>query len=609
MRLIANRKSFLLFIFIIVIIFAFHFTNGWINSIGVPVGLIVLLITGFNIFKYNTPSSVRNTAMVSSIRSVSKENIPAEGEKLDKRSESHVDLSVIGTEYREKEFKKFELYIDEILDKCIELIHAYIETQTTAVFFPTEDGGYKIRKFMSNNTYVNKDAVIYPGVGVIGSFLKKGLKQLKLTDIVTDSMTLYYYTKDVGIRSLLASPIVADTITRGIIIVDSINKNHFTDSDCEYLSNMADLCGQAVYNSYLYNQHKLDYARLLAMSSTEKFFFQEQNIDSVLDKLVEILPYAMNCDRLSISLLDDVNHKVSVKRVWGIHSENLINLSFTISEKSIANFVYIKSLCIMRNFSVNHYETRYCREETQIYDFRSFIAFPLGVENCKGMILLESLTENAYSENNRSILSHLVSSAAITIEKIHKLKQTENLAIRDGLTGLYNHRQFQQLLKEAITRSLRMEKPMALVICDIDHFKNINDLYGHRFGDSVLKVIASKLQNSIREGIDNSARYGGEEFVLILSETDSASAMETVERIRQQIENIIFQNPRGKEMHITMSFGIAVYGQHAKNQDLLIKRADKALYKAKNTGRNRVELYYEPVTTSQPANPSQSSSS
>ncbi|MGD9202467.1 MAG: GAF domain-containing protein, partial [Chitinispirillia bacterium] len=394
--LTANRKYFIP-VLLIIIILVFHFLNGWINLVGVPVGLLALLLTGFNIFKNTALSPVRSTKMIPNIHSDSKENIPEKEKKSDMLNDPHIDLSVIGTEYRQKEFRKFESCIDIILDKCIELIHAYIKTQSTAIFFPTEDGGYKIRKFISNSTYVNKDAVIYPGVGVIGSFLKKGLKQLKLTDIVTDSMTLYYYTKDVGIRSLLASPIVANAVTRGIIIVDSVNKNHFTDSDCEYLSNMADLCGQAVYNSYLYNQHKLNYIRLLAMSSTEKFFFQEQNIDSVLDKLIEIIPYAVSCDRLSISLLDDANQKASVKRVWGIHSENLVNLDFSISEKSIANFVYTRSLCFMRNFSVSHYEIRYCREETQIYDFRSFIAFPLGVENCKGMILLESLTENVYS--------------------------------------------------------------------------------------------------------------------------------------------------------------------------------------------------------------------
>jgi diguanylate cyclase (GGDEF)-like protein len=504
-----------------------------------------------------------------------------------------VDLSVIGTEYRRSRHREFEKIIDGILDNCVKLILARIDAHTAAIFFPTNDGGYTIRHCLSKSESVNRDAVIYPGVGVIGSFLKDGLKQLKLTDIVTDSITLYYYTKDAGIRSLMASPIIADGVERGTIIVDSTEKDHFTDEDHAYLATMAELLGRAVYHAYLYNQHKLDHERLVALSNTEKYFFQERDIDGVLDKLVEIIPFAFHCERLMISLFDGNKETGSIKRVWGQQTDGLLNLSFSLQDKSLANIVFNNYLCLFRNFSEERYEIRHGKDEPQTSDFGSFLAYPLGVDTCKGTILVESVNKNTYTERNRDLMARLVSSAGIAIEKIQILHQTENLAIRDGLTGLYNHRQFQLLLKEAITRSIRYTKPLALVICDIDHFKKVNDTYGHRYGDTVLKTVASKLQSSIREGIDNAARYGGEEFALILAETDATQAFETVDRIRQQISLMIFQNPVGTEMPVTLSFGIAVYGRHAKNQELLIGRADKALYKAKENGRNRVELYYE----------------
>jgi len=508
-------------------------------------------------------------------------------------SVAHVELSAIGTAYRRNKQLEFEAEIDMILDRCIKLIRIRIDCHTAAVFFPTADGGYTIRRHTSKSEFVNKEAIIYPGVGVIGAFLKDGLKQLKLTDIVTDSMTLFYYERDAGIRSLMASPLIAHGLERGTIIVDSTEKDHFTDEDHAYLTAVAEVCGQAVYNAYLYNQHKLDHERLAAMSNTEKYFFKEQHIEGVLDKLVEIIPFAFHCDRLCISLLVDSKDAAVIKRVWGQMTDNLLNLSFSIQEKSLANIVYTKSLSFLRNFSDDHYEIRHTEKEPQVEDFKSFLVYPLGVNTCKGMILLESFQKNTYSERSRDLMSRLIASAGIAIEKIQILEQTENSAIRDGLTGLYNHRQFQHLLKESITRSIRQKKPLSLVICDIDHFKKVNDTQGHQFGDIVLKTIASKLQNSIREGIDNAARYGGEEFALILSETDSRTAAETVERIRQQISAMLFQDPKGKELHITLSFGIAEYGRHAKNQELLISRADKALYRAKENGRNRAELYYD----------------
>jgi len=587
-----NQKPVFFLSLLIVIhicLLGLFFAGGAYQSIGIPVLVsITIFMLGLRFKKGITKRKLSE-----------KGETPSEPPHLQQTQKAveecmaDIDISVIGTEYRREQRRVFETCIDEMLDRCIKLIHAHIDSNTTAIFFPTHDNGYKIRRYLSKSDCVNQEAVIYPGVGVIGSFLKDGLKQLKLTDIVTDSMTLYYYTKDAGIRSLMASPIIADKVERGTIIIDSTEKDHFTDEDHAYLAVMADLCGQAVFHSYLFNQHRLDHERLVAMSSTEKYFFKEHSIDGVLDKLIEIIPFAFHCDRLTISLLDDDNDTAIIKRVWGDSTDDLLNCSFSTTDRSLANIIYTKYLCIFRNFSHEHYEIRYHKDEARINEFNSFLAFPIGVDKCKGMILLESVHPDTYTESSRDLLSRLVSSAAIALEKMQILRQTENLAIRDGLTGLYNHRQFQLLLKEAITRSIRYQKPVALALCDIDHFKKVNDTYGHRFGDTVLKTIAGKLQTSIREGIDNAARYGGEEFTLILAETDAQHAVETVDRIRQQIADMVFQNPMGKEMHVTLSFGIAVYGVHAKNQELLIKRSDKALYRAKENGRNRVELYYD----------------
>jgi diguanylate cyclase (GGDEF)-like protein len=165
------------------------------------------------------------------------------------------------------------------------------------------------------------------------------------------------------------------------------------------------------------------------------------------------------------------------------------------------------------------------------------------------------------------------------------------MATHDGLTGLYNHRQFQQLLKDEITRSGRYNDPLALVIGDIDFFKKVNDTHGHQFGDTVLKNVATLLDASIRTGIDTAARYGGEEFALVLVKTNERQAAETVERIRTAIERLPLKSPSGADVHVTMSFGIAALGQHTREHDDLIKKADKALYRAKECGRNRVEIF------------------
>ena len=210
---------------------------------------------------------------------------------------------------------------------------------------------------------------------------------------------------------------------------------------------------------------------------------------------------------------------------------------------------------------------------------------------CKGAFFLESSRKKAFSDSDRDLLARLATSAGLAIEKLQIIEQANALATHDGLTGLINHRQFQAMLKDEITRAIRYDDPLSLVLCDIDFFKKVNDAYGHQFGDQVLREISTKLKEKTREGVDFVARYGGEEFALVLVKTDASTAVDTVERIRQHVADITFKGPRGEDIHVTMSFGIAVYKEHAKQIDMLIQKADKALYRAKETGRNKVELF------------------
>jgi diguanylate cyclase (GGDEF)-like protein len=331
----------------------------------------------------------------------------------------------------------------------------------------------------------------------------------------------------------------------------------------------------------------------MAMSSTEKFFFQKQEMDAVFDRMAEIIPFAFPCARMTISLKNEDTDTATIKRAWGVDAEGFLNLTFPLKDKSLAGVLYAKNVWFFRNFSTSHYEIRYSTDEPYTHTLASFLAFPIGVDECKGLILLESHEKDAFSPSSRDLLSRLVTSAGIAIEKIQILQKTESMATHDGLTGLVNHQKFQNYLKEAITRSIRYKDPLALVICDIDYFKKINDTWGHQFGDSILKTVSLRLLSSIREGIDVVARYGGEEFALILEKNDGRQAIETAERIRQTLEKTTFQTPQGKEISVTMSFGVAIYGVHARTQESLIQKADKALYAAKQGGRNRCEIYMD----------------
>ncbi len=175
-------------------------------------------------------------------------------------------------------------------------------------------------------------------------------------------------------------------------------------------------------------------------------------------------------------------------------------------------------------------------------------------------------------------------------ELLEANKKLRDLAFKDGLTGLYNHRFFQELMDKEVSRAKRYKRPLSLIMLDIDHFKKINDTYGHPQGDIVLKTISRIIKDSIRAS-DIAARYGGEEFAIVLPETDRNGAESVSERLRRKIASEKI-NLNGNVVFVTVSLGVAVVERFNDRIDKnkIIEVADSALYRSKNTGRNRVTV-------------------
>jgi two-component system cell cycle response regulator len=161
------------------------------------------------------------------------------------------------------------------------------------------------------------------------------------------------------------------------------------------------------------------------------------------------------------------------------------------------------------------------------------------------------------------------------------------LAMTDPLTGLYNRRYLEAHLKSVVDRAGATEKPVCVLVFDIDLFKSINDAHGHDAGDDVLTEFCNRLRRGVR-GIDLVARYGGEEFVLVMPETDAAFAATVAERLRHDVEKVAFNTRSGLSFPVTVSVGLAEWQGIGDSSEALIKRADEALYAAKRAGRNRV---------------------
>lgn len=167
------------------------------------------------------------------------------------------------------------------------------------------------------------------------------------------------------------------------------------------------------------------------------------------------------------------------------------------------------------------------------------------------------------------------------------VRQTIELAVTDGLTGLHNRRYLDNHLKTLFNRAAARSRPLSVCITDIDRFKSVNDTYGHDAGDEILREFARRIRSTVR-GADLACRYGGEEFVVVMPDTDAYSAASIAERLRGIIEAAPFALPSGGSLQITASMGIASFTAGVETPEQLLKNADRALYEAKNSGRNRV---------------------
>jgi diguanylate cyclase (GGDEF)-like protein len=225
-------------------------------------------------------------------------------------------------------------------------------------------------------------------------------------------------------------------------------------------------------------------------------------------------------------------------------------------------------------------------EATRLKGFVSLKVLPLRTgESVLGTLVVGSRRSGAYQGDVVRQLEVVALQAGDSLLRARLFETTQRLATTDGLTGLLNHRTFQTRVDDHLAAAQRYGKKLSLLLTDVDHFKSVNDTYGHPVGDLVLRGVAKILQTEART-TDVVARYGGEEFAVVMPETDLAGALRTAERIREKVAQTLFQTDQG-ELKVTISIGVATFPDDGDAKAQIIELADGGLYHAKRTGRNR----------------------
>ncbi len=406
-----------------------------------------------------------------------------------------------------------------------------------------------------------------------------------------------YYKKDMKIISFVGANVsehIKDIVLkRGVLIADRLN-DLFTDKDKNIFAVLADFLGSYVQTQRLL--HNITVER----EQKAKFFEASKRFNNALT-LEQVMEAAYESSRVVSSSISDIiitlpEEENSLRHRFSFiytKDESLKKLE----GKLIAdNSPVIKLVAEHRvKFPTNDFKgdiSVIFGNQYRLEGISSIKVFPLVTRGDALIGTLAVCTRDGVSLNEEEIymLETISNILAISIENGIVVKKINDLATTDGLTGLYNHRVFQEKLDEVIARANRTQVHFSLALIDIDFFKKINDTYGHPIGDKVLKGLSALLKKMAR-GTDIVARYGGEEFAIIMEGADEQGSFTFAERVRNEVEKLVFEG-NGKTFGITISMGLATFFLDSSEKKELIKCADEALYFSKKNGRNQVWNYY-----------------
>jgi diguanylate cyclase (GGDEF)-like protein len=280
----------------------------------------------------------------------------------------------------------------------------------------------------------------------------------------------------------------------------------------------------------------------------------------------------MKCDDISIASVDELNNQGLIVASTYLKEHT----KFSLDDGLVGMVCRHKNIILKEDLSRGDFTVLKKGHRQHSY---SFIGVPVKQDDAiLGVLWLEDHRAKRFSEDDIEPLNILASQLSLAWQRAMLHERVEEQTKRDGLTGLYNHRHFQELLEQEMGR----HKELVLILFDIDHFKRVNDTYGHQAGDEVLKYLGHLI---LQTGI--SARYGGEEFAIILPGTNLKKSFEVAVHLKDYLKknDIKFNQIRIK---ITLSIGIAYFPKDAKTRMDLIDKADKALYSAKETGRDKI---------------------
>jgi diguanylate cyclase (GGDEF)-like protein len=391
-------------------------------------------------------------------------------------------------------------------------------------------------------------------------------------------------------HAVMAAPLMSrDRLAGAIAVVHSDPARQFTPSDLRVLNLFAQQAAVAVENARLFGAEQQRREAAAALADITQAAGSSLELKQVLKHIAQRAAVVCRANRCSVFLLDDAGEYLRpvMSQFADGHGDRELWETFKATAADRAETVPPFREAIRERRTVlldNPASTDLLpRKWVDPFGVRKLLIVPLVArDRVIGLMALDHAdVRSVFTPEQVDLAQAIAGQVAASIENARLYARVQQLAITDGLTGLYNHRHFYQMLEAELARSQRYGRPCALLMLDLDDLKKYNDRYGHLAGDDLLQELADLIRRLVRQ-VDTGARYGGEEFAVILPETDSTQALAVAERLRETVRSHAFA-VRGTQQsgRITVSIGVAIYPGDATDAEGLVNAADIALLRAK----------------------------
>jgi two-component system cell cycle response regulator len=542
------------------------------------------LFTGLNVVLFR--------AEIARVRRLSKQHIHGELGRLKEAARSY---RLSGAEEAGGEERALQSAVGEVQQAvhfALSLLASTMGLQSAVLFSPGPKGKLSLFEAVSELALTKTPQNLDEGIFSAAVTRKQSISVVGKR---AHSHSMIYAEPQL-VGALAVVPLFEKAQLRAILVVDRSEERNFEDVEMGLLTQSGEFILRAMQNERVFaaldranrEQAKLyRAAEALGAARTES-----QVIEAGVESAREIAAF----DFAAVTLFHRKGGSHEICAVSGRGADDLVGRTFRHNAGLVSMVVANRQALPYRGEYDSTRQTVFARGHDPPA-MPSLLVLPLMAhERVLGTLVLGSGTPHAFSESVRPTLEVLASHMAMSLSGARMLKRLEEQATTDGMTGLLNKRTLIVEGERRIKVAQRFKKPLSMLVCDIDHFKKVNDTYGHDVGDVVIKGLGEVLRR-IKRDTDIVGRFGGEEFVIVCEQTDEEGSKNLAERIRRELENTTFQTELGP-LSVTCSVGVAPFPIAGRDWTALFKATDEALYASKKNGRNQVTVWRPNLRTS-----------